>query len=424
MANGLRRTLDRLRTALSPELPDEHLLKEFISGGDETVFATLVRRHGQMVLGVSKRILGNLHDSEDVFQATFLVLAQKAHSVINREALSSWLYKVAYRISLKAKTRNDRRRRKERQMDVLPHPQSSAPVVQDWEALLDEELNRLPDKYRQPVILCDLEGRTRKEVERQLHLPPGTLSSRLTIARRMLAEKLSRRGVALSGGALAMAMSQATAAVPPALVGATANKAVLVAAGQLAAISSSVTILMKAGVKAMFLAKLKATVATVTVLAILGVGGFVYSGGGQTKQPSELEALRKENELLKVNLRVTLEKIQTLEKEVASLKGQKKTGTTLFEEIREGKQVTEGQVLNGLDWIAVASRLKKTGELKEEHEKRVRQLQELDSVLKDLMKANAPEARQRAIDILDRMLKMLQQPEKKDQSNGQPPSKR
>ena len=409
MANGLRRTLDRLRTALSPDLPDEHLLREFIGRRDETVFATLVRRHGQMVLGVSKRILGNLHDSEDVFQATFLVLAQNAHSVINREALSSWLYKVAYRISLKARARNDRRHRKERQMDALPEPQASAPIVQDWEVLLDEELNRLPDKYRQPVILCDLEGRTRKEVESQLRLAPGTLSSRLTTARRMLASRLSRRGVTLSGGALAMEMSQATAAVPQALVGATAKKAALVVAGQLTAISSSVTILMKAGVKAMFLAKLKATVATVTVLALLGVGGFVYSGGGQTKQPSELEALRKENQLLKVNLRVTLEKIQTLEKELALFKGQKKTGRDLFDAIKAGRPVKEDQTLNELD----AGKLKKPRDLRVEDETRLRQLHELESVRKDLIKANTPGSRQRAIDILDRMIKLLQEPGRK-----------
>jgi RNA polymerase sigma factor (sigma-70 family) len=420
MANGLRQTLDRLRTALSAELPDEHLLREFVGRRDETVFATLVRRHGQMVLGVSKRILGNLHDSEDVFQATFLVLAQKAHSVINREALSSWLYKVAYRISLKARARNDRRRRKERQMDVMPQPQASAPVMQDWEALLDEELNRLPEKYRQPVILCDLEGRTRKEVESQLRLAPGTLSSRLTTARRMLADRLSRRGVMLSGGALAMAMSQATAAVPSALVGATAKKAALVAAGQLTAISSSVTILMKAGVKAMFLAKLKATVATVTVLAILGVGGLVYSGGGQTKKPSELEALRKENELLKVNLRVTLEKIQTLEKEVASLKGQKKAGRALLDDIKDTQGVPFLR-----DLPEAVDKMKKTRDLKEEDERRMHQVKEIESVLKELMNANAPEARQRAIDILDRMLKTLQQPEKKEPSNpfGQQPGR-
>jgi RNA polymerase sigma factor (sigma-70 family) len=323
--NGLERTLNRLRIVLAPDLPDEHLLKQFISSRDEIAFATLVRRHGRMVLGISRRILGDLHDSEDVLQATFLVLAQKARMVGNREALPSWLYKVAYRIALKAKARNDRRRQKETQVVTMVHFPAASPPVQDWEALLDEELNRLPEKYRLPVILCDLEGRTRKEVEHQLKLGAGTLSGRLTRARRMLAERLIRRGVVLSGGVLWAPSSQAMAALPAKLVAATAQKAVLVAAGQLAAISSSVTILMKAGVKAMFISKLKAVVATVVVLAGLGAGGLVYSGGGgtqagQDRPPSELEKLRKENELLKVNLRVTLEKIQVLENEVRTLK--------------------------------------------------------------------------------------------------------
>jgi hypothetical protein len=145
----------------------------------------------------------------------------------------------------------------------------------------------------------------------------------------MLAERLTRRGIVLSGGVVWAASSQAMAALPPKLVAATAQKAVLVAAGQLTTISSSVTILMKAGVKAMFISKLKTTFATVVVLAALGAGGLVYSGGGgeqvgQAKPQSELEKLRRENELLKVNLRVTLEKIQVLENQVRTLTGRDK----------------------------------------------------------------------------------------------------
>src|SRR5262249_45081010 len=154
--------------------------KKFISSRDEIAFTALVRRHGRMVLGISRRVLGNLHDSEDVFQATFLVLAQKARMVGKREALASWLYKVAYRIALKAKAKNERRRQKETQVETMAHFPTATPPIQDWEILLDEELNRLPEKYRVPIILCDLEGRTRKEVEQQLTLGAGTLSGRLT----------------------------------------------------------------------------------------------------------------------------------------------------------------------------------------------------------------------------------------------------
>jgi RNA polymerase sigma factor (sigma-70 family) len=322
--SGLERALDRLRVVLAPELPDDELLRRFVASRDEAAFATLVRRHGRMILGISRRILGSLHDSEDVFQATFLVLAQKARTVGNGEALASWLYKVAYRISLKARADKDRRRRKETQVDAMPQSYQAAPPLEDWEAVLDEELSRLPEKYRLPVILFDLQGRARKEVEQQLRLRAGTLSSRLARARRMLAERLTRRGVVYSSGALCTASSQA--ALPAKLVLATTRTALLVAAGELGAISGSVGILMKAGVKAMFIAKLKATVATVILLAALGAGGLVYSSGGgeptsQAKPASELDKLRRENELLKVNLRVTLEKIEVLENASTGLVG-------------------------------------------------------------------------------------------------------
>jgi len=323
--NGLRKTIDRLRHALAPsEMTDGQLLNRFLARRDESAFAALVRRHGPLVMGVARRILGDFHDSEDVFQATFLILAQKAHAVVNRRALPGWLYTVAYRAALEARARGERRRRKERQVEAMPHPETTDAEVQDWRPVLDQELSRLPEKYRLPVILCDLEGRPRKEVERHLHLREGTLSSRLATARRLLAQRLTRRGVTLSGGALAMAMSAtAGAAVPPALVRATAQQALLISTGQLAVISISVTKLMKAGAKAMLIAKLKATLALTTVLVALSAGGLVYSGGGHAKPQTELEMLRNENELLKVNLRATLERIRTLEKKMATMTAQK-----------------------------------------------------------------------------------------------------
>jgi hypothetical protein len=251
---------------------------------------------------------------------------------MKREAVGSWLYTVAYRTALEARKSKARRHRRERVVAVMPDPEMKPAEPDDWRPLLDHELNRLPEKYRTAVVLCDLEGRTRKDVSRQLGVPEGTLSSRLASARRLLAERLGRHGITLSGGALAMARSEsASAGVPPTLVRATAKAAVLVAAGRLGAISVPVSILMKGTVQAMFIAKLKATLGTVLVVAMLGGSGLVYcaAGAGQpapaAKKPvSELEALRHENELLKVNLRVTLEKIQSLEKQVMDLKGRVK----------------------------------------------------------------------------------------------------
>src|SRR5262249_28965255 len=147
---------------------DGQLLSRFINARDETAFEALVRRHGPMVLGVCRRLLGHAHDAEDAFQATFLVLARKAACVMPREAAGNWLYGVAYHTALKAHSAAARRRAKERQVNVMPEP----PIAQEdlWQELLpllDRELSRLPDKYRLPTVLCDLEGRSRREVALQ-----------------------------------------------------------------------------------------------------------------------------------------------------------------------------------------------------------------------------------------------------------------
>jgi len=422
--NALRRTLDRLRQTLAPsDVTDEQLLQRFIADRNETAFAGLVRRHGSMVFGVCRRVLGNLHDSEDVFQATFLVLAQKARSVVKREALASWLYKVAYRIALKARTRNERRRRKEKQVDVMPHPFTQAPAVQDWEAVLDEELNRLPEKYRIPVILCDLEGKTGKEAERRLRLAPGTLSSRLSTARRMLAKRLTRRGLTVSGGALALALSETAAAIPPGLVGTTAQKAVLVAGGQLAAISSSVTILMKAGVKAMFLAKLKATVTTLMVIAVLG-GGLAYSGsgGGPAKPQNELDALRRENELLRVNLRVTLEKIEVLEKQVKDLKGQasqenaavlRRIAVDMQDRVRAAQSLADIQAKKAAAMAEAARAASEEQKRAAQSRQQLRYFYAVEALQSLQANENSKNARQKALDALEKAVKELRELEQK-----------
>src|SRR5262249_25132927 len=144
-------------------------------------FEVLVRRHGPMVLGVCQRILRNPHDAEDAFQATFLVLAQRAASVVPRQLVGNWLHGVAYRTALEARRRAARWLAREKQVNDIPHPKVEEPET--WQELLpflDRELDRLPAKYRAPVVLCHLEGRTRKEAAGQLGLPVGTLSGRLT----------------------------------------------------------------------------------------------------------------------------------------------------------------------------------------------------------------------------------------------------
>jgi RNA polymerase sigma factor (sigma-70 family) len=262
---------------------DGQLLHRFIDARDEMAFEALVRRHGPMVLGVCRRLLGHAHDAEDAFQATFLVLARKAACVVPREAVGNWLYGVAYHTALKAQAAAARRRVKERQVNVMPEPQvTEEDRWQDLLPLLDRELSRLPDKYRLATVLCDLEGRSRREVALQLKIPEGTLSSRLTTARQMLARRLRRHGVALAGGALATALSgNATAgSLPGSLVRSTVEAATLFTAGQaVATVSSAGAALLAEGVlKSMFLSKLK--LATVFVMAAFGLaamaGGPAY----------------------------------------------------------------------------------------------------------------------------------------------------
>jgi RNA polymerase sigma factor (sigma-70 family) len=327
---GLHQLVATLRQALRPpedqDLTDGQLLDRFLASRDEAAFAALVRRHAPLVLGVCRRVLGNPHDAEDAFQATFLVLAQKAKSVVRRGAVGGWLYTVAYRAALEAKAAGRRRGEMERQVAEMPEPAVTPPEPQDWRLLLDRELNRLPAKYRDPIVLCDLDCLTRREAARRLGLAEGTLSSRLATGRRTLAKRLAAQGVTLSGGALAAALSEgaASAHVPMNLVWSTAKAAALVAAGELAAVATPAAILSKGVLQAMFWAKLKAAVVTAVVVAVVGVSVLVVRAGGsgtaQAAPPSELEQLRKENELLKLNLRVTLEKIKAQEDELAALK--------------------------------------------------------------------------------------------------------
>ncbi len=272
---------------------DGLLLEAFLARRDEAAFAALLRRHGRMVLGVCRRVLGNRHDAEDAFQATFLVLARKAATVEPRERVGNWLYGVAYRTALDARAADYRRRKRERPLEHMPEP--VAAPQETWPELrflLDQELSRLPDKYRTPVVLCELEGRTRKEVARQLAIPEGTLSSRLAAARRLLAARLTRRGVVLSGGALAvlLARNAASAAVPPALATSTVKAATLLAAGKTAAglVSAEAAALAKGVIQSMFLSKLKLGAATLLAagLVTFGAGALTYGAlADQTTKP-------------------------------------------------------------------------------------------------------------------------------------------
>jgi RNA polymerase sigma factor (sigma-70 family) len=236
--NELGQVLQRLRQAVvlpdGAGMTDGQLLGCFVERRDEAAFAALVKRHGPMVWGVCRRILGQRQDAEDAFQAAFLVLVRKAAAVLPREMLANWLYGVARQTALQARRAAVRRKARERQVSPMPdRPAVPQDLWREWQPLLDEELARLPDKYRAVVVLCDLQGRPRKEAARQLALPEGTVASRLSRARALLARRLARLAPAVSGGAVAAVLAEhAAAAVPAAVLLTTLQAALAVGAGQ------------------------------------------------------------------------------------------------------------------------------------------------------------------------------------------------
>jgi RNA polymerase sigma factor (sigma-70 family) len=304
---------------------DGQLLESFVARREEAAFEALLRRHGPMVLGVCRRVLRNAHDAEDAFQATFLVLVRKAGSVMPRDMVGNWLYGVAYRTAMKARAMNAKRHLKEKQ--ARPAPQAEREAAEELLERLDHELSRLPDKYRVPVVLCELEGRSRKEVARLLGVPEGTLSWRLAQAKKLLARKLSRYGTVAVGALLAE--GAVSACLSPVLRESTA-KAALTAG----AVPAKVLALTEGVLKAMLLSKLKITTcaAALMLLASVGATGLTYrataqqpkQGGALASRPQadDLEALRLEIEALRKSLQATRERVKTLEGEVSALKGQ------------------------------------------------------------------------------------------------------
>jgi RNA polymerase sigma factor (sigma-70 family) len=274
-------------------LSDGQLLRAFLNDHDECVFEALVRRHGPMVMGVCRRILRHTQDAEDAFQAAFLVLVRKAASLAGREIVGDWLHGTALRTALKARAKHARRREKERHM--ARSEAVAAESSPESHALLDQELQGLPEHYRVPIILCELEGRTHQETARQLGCPIGTLSGRLSRARSMLARRLTRRGLTLSAAGLAASLGRdATAAfVNQSLVGMTVKAATQVAAGQAAAgiVSSQVAALTEGVVRAMLLGKLKTVGVLLLVVTFLGVGVGAFrstaAGDEKIKPPKE-----------------------------------------------------------------------------------------------------------------------------------------
>ncbi len=270
--------LDYLRRIAAPralhDLPDEQLLERFLLEREEAAFALLVQRHGPLVLAVCRRQLHSEQDAEDAFQATFLILVRRAAAIGKRQSVRSWLHGVAWRVAARAKTgRQARWLAREPLDDLAAAPE---PAWDDAGAVLDEELNRLPARYREPFVLCYLEGRTFAETAGRLGCPLGTVAARLHRARERLRRRLARRGVALSAGILGVAWAaQPAFAVPSSLAASTCSAASRWAAGQTATavLSARVLALTKGALPTMCLTKTTlTTVVLLTLALVVGLG--------------------------------------------------------------------------------------------------------------------------------------------------------
>jgi RNA polymerase sigma factor (sigma-70 family) len=285
---------------VTPSVTDGELLTRFLARREEAAFTTLMERHGRMVLAVCRRLLDH-HDAEDVFQATFILLIRKAMSIRKHESVGSWLHGVAYRLAAKARTQGAQRRHHEKQAadqrDTADSPET------DWRELqqiLDEELQRLPERYRLPLIHCCLEEQTNEEAASALGVPVGTVKSRLSRGKERLRKRLARRGLTLAGPAFATWLAvngRASACLPPLLFQTTTRAAVLLVSGHTlaGAVSSTVLPLVEGGMSAMTASTMKPAVIVLLLGGLLAGGaaaiGWSTSGdpGGEPRQ-----ALRNE----------------------------------------------------------------------------------------------------------------------------------
>jgi RNA polymerase sigma factor (sigma-70 family) len=264
---------------LTAALTDHALLERFVRDDDGEAFAELLRRHGAMVRATCMRHLGDTPDADDAFQAVFLVLVRRAGSIRRRELLGPWLYAVTVRSARKALALRQRRQSRERLVTHMPEPTRNPDEPRDWLPLLDDAVQGLPEKYRVPLVLCELQGLSRVEAADRLDLAPGTLSSRLARGRELLRERLLRRGVSVSAVALTAALvSQASASVAPGLITST-TLTVLTGAS-----SAPVAVITQGVLHAMFIAKVKLVAVVVLGLSVMltGAGVLAWQLSAQT----------------------------------------------------------------------------------------------------------------------------------------------
>src|SRR5262245_24709870 len=283
------------------ELPDHELLERFAGHRDEAAFAALLRRHGPMVLGVCRSVLHNLHDAEDAFQAAFLLLAQKAGSIHRREAVSGWLHRVAYHLAVDAQANAARRRALEQRVAAMP---SADPVLdlslRELRRVLNEELQRLPEDYRAPLILCGLEEKSLEEAARLLGWTREAVKGRLQRGRERLRARLRRRGLELPAGLFAttLTLNSASAQVSAPLADTTLRAALKVAAGQgvvASGVSAEVAALVQGASTTMFYGNVKIATLLLVALSVVALAFGVVrhrAAASDPPMPSQRQAVK------------------------------------------------------------------------------------------------------------------------------------
>jgi RNA polymerase sigma factor (sigma-70 family) len=277
------------------DMPDSQLLERFLVHRDETALEVLVRRYGPLVFGVCRRVLHNAHAAEDAFQATFLVLMRKAPALVRCERLGGWLYRVAYRLALRARANEARRRKHEAQAarceaDAESHASNSSDLL----VALEEELQKLPERHRVPLVLCYLEGKTNECASQVLGCPRGSMSARLAQARERLRACLAQRGYAVPSAGLALVMTSAAteATVPLPLLTNTVRAALWFAREEPTTtcfVTTQAVALARGACRAMFVNKLKIAAALLLAAAILGTGAtMLLRAASQPDPPAQV----------------------------------------------------------------------------------------------------------------------------------------
>jgi RNA polymerase sigma factor (sigma-70 family) len=296
MATTFGGFLQQLRKAMAAETlasySDCQLIQRFLTDHDEAAFHALLRCHGPMVMRVCRRVLGHEQDVEDAFQATFLVLAREARGIRKHQSIASWLHGVAYRLSLNARKANTRRRKHETHAAAANGTTAMTDEVgwKELRAIFDEELVKLPERVRAPLVLCYLEGLTQDEAAERLGQTKSTFRRNLERGRELLGSRLTRRGVTLSAALFAPLLSECAASgatVPAALAASTMEYALALAAGKtVTALASARALALAQGLAQPVLsAKVKCVCGLLLAAGLLGFGGAALPGGARPVEP-------------------------------------------------------------------------------------------------------------------------------------------